>query len=87
MAFSARKRNKKGYVGFQGERHKSVHVNHYYFYLDDEDFGPGFIKVCSYAPGAISNPGNPSRSSYEPPYRRQEVPSGTIFQRRTGLTD
>jgi hypothetical protein len=27
-----------------------VCVNHYYFYLVDEDFGPAFIKVCSYAP-------------------------------------
>ena len=53
MAFSGRKRNKKGYVGFQYERNKSVYVNHYYFYLDDEDFGPGFIKICSYAPWGI----------------------------------
>jgi predicted MarR family transcription regulator len=25
-------------------------VNHYYFYIDDADFGPLFLKVCSYAP-------------------------------------
>jgi hypothetical protein len=25
-------------------------VNHYYFYIDDANFGPLFIKVCSYAP-------------------------------------
>src|SRR5579862_5278632 len=31
-------------------RDKTVYVNHYYFYIDDEDFGPLFIKVCSYAP-------------------------------------
>ena len=32
---------------------QSACVNHYYFYLLDEDFGPAFIKVCSYAPYAI----------------------------------
>ena len=26
---------------------------HYYFYIDDADFGPLFIKVCSYAPWGI----------------------------------
>ena len=31
-------------------RDKTVYVNHYYFYIDDDDFGPLFIKVCSYAP-------------------------------------
>lgn len=38
---------------FQFERDKTVYVNHYYFYIDDEDFGPLFIKVCSYAPWSI----------------------------------
>ena len=38
---------------FQFERDKTVYVNHYYFYIDDEDFGPLFIKVCSYAPWGI----------------------------------
>ncbi len=28
----------------------SVCVNHYYFYILDRDFGPSFIKLCSYAP-------------------------------------
>ncbi len=51
--FSGRKREKKGYVGFDYQQDKSVHVNHYYFYIDDEDFGPVFIKVCSYAPWGI----------------------------------
>jgi hypothetical protein len=32
---------------------QSVCVNHYYYYLVDEDFGPAFIKVSSYAPYAI----------------------------------
>ena len=27
--------------------------NHYYFYLLDEDFGPLFIKFCSYFPYAV----------------------------------
>ena len=35
---------------FQFQRDKSVYVNHYYFYIDDEDFGPLFIKISSYAP-------------------------------------
>ena len=38
---------------FQFERGKAVYVNHYYFYIDDGDFGPLFIKVCSYAPWSI----------------------------------
>ena len=33
--------------------HAGVYVNHYYFYIDDADFGPLFLKVCSYAPWAI----------------------------------
>src|ERR1700691_2800747 len=28
-------------------RDKTVYVNHYYFYIDDADFGPLFLKVCS----------------------------------------
>lgn len=31
----------------------SVNVNHYYFYILDEHFGPCFIKFCSYAPYTI----------------------------------
>jgi hypothetical protein len=34
-------------------RRKSVCVNHYYIYLMDPDWGPAFIKVCSYAPYAL----------------------------------
>jgi len=29
---------------------QSVFVNHYYFYFEDRDWGPGFLKVGSYAP-------------------------------------
>jgi len=53
QAFSGRKRDQKGFVGFDYQRDKSVYVNHYYFYIDDGDFGPVFIKVCSYAPWGI----------------------------------
>jgi hypothetical protein len=35
---------------FQFTRDKTVYVNHYYFYIEDADFGPVFLKVCSYAP-------------------------------------
>src|ERR1022692_1193632 len=38
---------------FEFERDKSVYVNHYYFYIDDEDFGPLFIKICRYAPWSM----------------------------------
>jgi hypothetical protein len=38
---------------FEWSRDKTVFVNHYYFYLDDEEFGPAFIKVCSYAPWGL----------------------------------
>ena len=32
---------------FEFERDKSVYVNHYYFYIDDEDFGPlSFRSSC-----------------------------------------
>lgn len=51
-AFKARKKDKSGYVGFEYSR-QSVYVNHYYFYIQDEDFGPAFIKICTYAPYAI----------------------------------
>ena len=39
-------------VGFDYSR-QSVRVKHYYFYLQDEDFGPGFIKICTYVPYAV----------------------------------
>ena len=49
QAFKGRKKDQTGYVGFEYIR-ESVYVNHYYFYIQDADFGPAFIKVCSYAP-------------------------------------
>jgi len=51
-AFKAKKRTHGQAVGFDYAR-QSVFVNHYYFYLVDEDFGPAFIKVCSYAPYGV----------------------------------
>lgn len=48
-AFKGIKKQQSGYVGFDYSR-QSVYVNHYYFYLQDVDFGPAFIKVCSYVP-------------------------------------
>jgi hypothetical protein len=49
QAFNGKKVNGR----FEFSRDKAVYVNHYYFYIDDEDFGPLFIKVCSYAPWGI----------------------------------
>ena len=46
QAFSARKVDGR----FLFNRDKTVYVNHYDIYLDDADFGPAFLKVCSYAP-------------------------------------
>ena len=46
QTFSGKKVNGR----FEFDRDKPVYVNHYYFYIDDADFGPLFIKVCSYAP-------------------------------------
>jgi hypothetical protein len=48
-SFKALKKDQQGPVGFEWSR-QSVRVNHYYFYLQDANFGPGFIKVCSYMP-------------------------------------
>jgi len=38
-----------GLVHFDFSR-QPVAVNHYYFYLQDPEWGPGFIKVCTYLP-------------------------------------
>jgi hypothetical protein len=48
-AFKGRQKTEQNWVGFEYAR-QSVFVNHYYFYLQDKEFGPAFIKVCSYAP-------------------------------------
>ncbi len=49
QAFQGKKVNGQ----FEFTRDKTVYINHYYFYIDDADFGPLFIKVCSYAPWGI----------------------------------
>ncbi len=49
QAFSGKKVNGQ----FEFTRDKTVYVNHYYFYIDDGDFGPLFLKVCSYAPWGV----------------------------------
>ncbi|MBW2006329.1 MAG: hypothetical protein JRI72_17355 [Deltaproteobacteria bacterium] len=51
-AFKGRKKSQRGYVGFDYSR-QSVYVNYYYFYLNDTNFGPAFIKICSYVPFPI----------------------------------
>jgi hypothetical protein len=51
-AYKARKSTRDGKVYFEYSR-QSVFVNHYYFYIQDDDFGPVFIKVCTYAPYAV----------------------------------
>ncbi len=52
QAFRAKKRRQGNAVSFDYSR-QPVYVNYYYFYLHDGDFGPAFIKVCSYAPFSI----------------------------------
>jgi hypothetical protein len=49
QAFNGKKINGQ----FQFDRDKTVYVNHYYFYIDDEEFGPMFLKICSYAPWSM----------------------------------
>ncbi|MFQ6094298.1 MAG: hypothetical protein ACE5OR_16760 [bacterium] len=51
-AFKGRKKDQRGYVGFEYSR-QSVFVNHYYFYINDDEFGPAFIKIGSYVPFPI----------------------------------
>lgn len=51
-AFKAVKKTKPGWVGFDYSR-QFVFVNHYYFYIQDKEFGPAFIKICTYFPFPI----------------------------------
>lgn len=46
---STKEKRGDGYVRFNFYR-GAVSVNHYYFYILDRDFGPAFIKLCSYFP-------------------------------------
>src|SRR3954447_24674019 len=43
QAFQGKKINGR----FEYRRDKTVYVNHYYFYIDDADFGPLFIKCAA----------------------------------------
>jgi hypothetical protein len=47
-AFKAHKRPGPA-VSFDFSR-QSVHVNHYYFYVQDRDWGPAFLKIGTYLP-------------------------------------
>jgi len=49
-SFKARRlRTASGLVAFDFSR-RPVFVNHYYFYFQDRDWGPGFLELGSYAP-------------------------------------
>lgn len=49
-AFKGKRADKEnGKVWFNYSR-QQVYVTHYYFYILDEEFGLGFIKVCTYLP-------------------------------------
>jgi hypothetical protein len=50
QAFKAQKQKTSSqFVSFDWSR-QSTYVNHYYFYIQDADWGPTFLKVCTYAP-------------------------------------
>jgi len=51
-AFYGRNEVRGGHRSWQYSR-RPVFVTHYYFYLVDRDFGPAFIKVCTYAPFGV----------------------------------
>jgi hypothetical protein len=86
QAFNGRKVNGQ----FQFDRDKTVYVNHYYFYIDDEEFGPLFIKVCSYA-GRREPPESPVRGirprSSEIPYSRLSPAHGERYLQSFGRID
>ena len=49
-AFSGRRADKAGGKVWFDYSRREVNVIHYYFYILDENFGLGFIKVCTYLP-------------------------------------
>jgi hypothetical protein len=51
-SFKAHKAAKPGERLFDFSR-QSVAVNHYYFYVQDREWGPAFLKVCTYLPYPI----------------------------------
>ena len=46
-------RSKKARNGYMDFYRASVTCNHYYFYIFDREWGPGFIKFSSYAPFGV----------------------------------
>jgi hypothetical protein len=53
-AFRSKPRRRKGHAAPFFEFYRaSVAVNHYYFYIQDRDWGPGFIKFSSYVPFGV----------------------------------
>ena len=46
-AFKAHKRRARKAVTFDFSR-QSVAVNHYYFYVQDREWGPAFLKIGTY---------------------------------------
>ena len=51
-AFNAHKKS-GARAQFEFTRGKSVFVNYHYYYVDDAEWGEGFIKVCTYAPWGL----------------------------------
>jgi hypothetical protein len=49
-AFRGKRADKAGGKVWFDYRRQEVNVIHYYFYILDEEFGLGFIKVCTYLP-------------------------------------
>jgi hypothetical protein len=49
QAFKGKKNVQKEQISFSYAR-QTAFVKHYYFYIDDADFGPCFIKIGTYAP-------------------------------------
>src|SRR5262249_12046145 len=49
-SFKAHKRQGRGHTPVFDFSRQSVAVNHYYFYVEDRDWGPAFLKIGSYLP-------------------------------------
>jgi hypothetical protein len=79
------RRRRNGRLQF--DRDKTVYVNHYYFYIDDEEFGPLFLKICSYAPWSVKLCLNGHEWAKRQLDKRQELRSKAILQRRTRMPD
>ena len=60
--------------------YSSANVNFYYFYCLDEDFGPFFIKFCSYFPYTAKLCIN----GHELPLRSKHITGGSFRLLRSG---